>query len=81
MRELNLSTLEERSHQADMAMVHKIVHRRSGLVPETWFEMAGARRNTRSTGDPLNIVAYWPPRSEEKFLLDPSNRELERDPA
>ena len=39
-----------------MAMVHKIVHRQSGLVPETWFEMVGARRNTRSAADPLNIV-------------------------
>jgi len=56
LRELGLTTLEERRHQADMAMVHKIVHRQSGLTPETWFEMAGARRNTRSAADPLNIV-------------------------
>jgi hypothetical protein len=56
LRELNITTLEERRHQADMAMVHKIVHGRSGLVPETWFEMVGARRSTRSAADPLNIV-------------------------
>ena len=56
LRELGLTTLEERRHQADMAMVHKIVHRQSGLEPETWFEMAGARCNTRSAADPLNIV-------------------------
>ena len=56
LRELGLTTLEERRHQADMAMVHKIVHRQSGLEPETWFEMARARRNTHSAADPLNIV-------------------------
>ena len=56
LRELDLTTLEERRHQADMAMVHKIVHRQSGLEPETWFEMAGTRRNTRSAANPLNIA-------------------------
>ena len=39
-----------------MALVHRIVHRQSGLDPATWFEMAGARRATRSAADPLNIV-------------------------
>ena len=39
-----------------MAMVHRIVHKQSGLDPDTWFEMAGARRSTRSAADPLNIV-------------------------
>ena len=56
LAELGLTTLEERKHQADMAMVHGIVHGQSGLEPGTWFEMAGARRNTRSAADPLNIV-------------------------
>ena len=56
LAELGLTTLEERRHQADMAMVHRIVHGQSGLEPETWFEMAGARRNTRSAADPLNIL-------------------------
>ena len=56
LRELNITTLEERRHQADMAMVHKILHGHSGLVPETWFEMVGARRSTRSAADPLNIA-------------------------
>ncbi len=56
LSEVGLSTLRERRHQADMAMVHKIVHKQSGLEPETWFEMAGGRRHTRSAADPLNIV-------------------------
>ena len=38
LRELGLQTLEERRHQADMVMVHKIMHRMGGLEPETWFE-------------------------------------------
>jgi ribonuclease P/MRP protein subunit RPP40 len=32
LRELNLLTLSERRHQADMAMVHKILHGRGGLT-------------------------------------------------
>ena len=47
---------ERRQPLITQLMVHKIVHRQSGLTPETWFEMAGARRNTRSAADPLNIV-------------------------
>jgi hypothetical protein len=31
LRELDLQTSSERRHQADMAMVHKILHGRSGL--------------------------------------------------
>ena len=56
LSELGLKTLDERRHQADMAMVHQIVHGQSGLDPETWFEMSGARRNMRTAADPLNIV-------------------------
>jgi hypothetical protein len=37
-------------------MVHKILQRRGGLNPETWFEMAGdSVRSTRAGADPLNI--------------------------
>jgi len=54
--ELNLPSLEERRHQADMCMVHKILQGRGGLNPETWFEMAGdSARPTRAGADPLNI--------------------------
>jgi ribonuclease P/MRP protein subunit RPP40 len=40
LKELGLATLEERRHRADMQMVHKIMHRESGLDPGTWFERA-----------------------------------------
>ena len=55
LKELGLQTLEERRHQADMAMVQQIMHRKGGLAPETWFEQADGMRNTRSAADPLGI--------------------------
>jgi ribonuclease P/MRP protein subunit RPP40 len=56
LRELNLPTLLERRHQADMAMVHKILHGKGGLDHTTWFEKAeDGLRTTRSTADPYNL--------------------------
>jgi len=56
LAELGLPTLEERRHQADMCMVHKILQAKGGLCRETWFEMADSgARVTRSTADPLNL--------------------------
>jgi len=55
LKELQLTTLAERRHQAEMGMVHKIMHRQGGLEHSTWFEMANVQRNTRSAADPLNI--------------------------
>ena len=56
LRELNLPTLLERRHQADMAMVHKILHGKGGLDHSTWFERAeNGLRATRSTADPYNL--------------------------
>ncbi len=56
LRELNLPTLLQRRHQADMAMVHKILHGKGGLDHTTWFEKAeGGLRTTRNTADPYNL--------------------------
>ncbi len=57
LREQDLvQTPSERRHQADMAMVHKILHGRGGLDYTTWFERAENRpRATRSTTDPYNL--------------------------
>jgi ribonuclease P/MRP protein subunit RPP40 len=56
LKELGLSTLEERRHQVDMHMVHKILHRYGGLDARTWFESTGvAALSTRSGADPLNM--------------------------
>jgi hypothetical protein len=54
--ELGMTTLEERRHQADMCMVHKILHAKGGLNRRKWFAMAeSSARVTRSTTDPLNL--------------------------
>ncbi len=54
--ELGMPTLEERRHQAHMAMVHKITDRRGGLDPSQWFDMAAdGVRTTRSTANPHNL--------------------------
>ncbi len=53
LRELNLQKLSERRRQADLAMVHKILHGRGGLDYTTWFKKAeNGPRATRSTADP-----------------------------
>jgi hypothetical protein len=54
--ELGLETLEERRHQADMAMVHKIMHGKGQLDHTCWFEKAvDGQRATRNSADPLNL--------------------------
>jgi hypothetical protein len=56
LKELELTTLEERRHQADMQMVHKIMNGYAELDPETWFERETEPVHaTRSVTDPLNI--------------------------
>ena len=51
-----MTTLEERRHQADMAMVYKVLTGKDQADPPEWFTMAGeALRATRTTADPLNI--------------------------
>jgi hypothetical protein len=56
LKELGLSTLKERRHQANMQMVHKILHRENDLDPRIWFETVGrAGHATRSGADPYNI--------------------------
>jgi hypothetical protein len=56
LQELNMPTLLERRHQADMVMTHKILHEKGGLDHTTWFEKAeNGPRATRNTADPYNI--------------------------
>ena len=56
LKELGLTTLEERRHQADMAMVYKVPTGKEQVDPAEWFSMAGeTSRVTRATADPLNI--------------------------
>ena len=56
LRELQLETLSERRHQADMQMMYKIVHGIGGLELSTWFVAAGdCARATCATADHLNV--------------------------
>jgi hypothetical protein len=54
--ELGLETLEERRHQVDMAMVHKITYGKGQLNHSCRFEKAAdGQRATRNSADPLNL--------------------------
>ena len=56
LAEINLTTLEERRHQADMSMVYKILTGKEDVDPTEWFEMAtNSTRATRTAADPLNV--------------------------
>ena len=56
LKELELTTLKERRHQADMAMVHRILTGKDNVDPAEWFNQASDNaRVTRVTADPLNV--------------------------
>jgi hypothetical protein len=57
LNELGLESLEERRHQADMVMMHKIVHGVGDISVEQWFDTFDGRRVTRAGADPLNVRA------------------------
>ena len=57
LAELGLTTLEERTHQADMAMTYRIWTRKDDVDPAEKFTMAAqAARVTRRAADPLNVI-------------------------
>jgi hypothetical protein len=55
--ELDLTTLKERRHQADMAQVYKIITGKDNVERDCWFKMAadGAVR-TRQAAGLMNVV-------------------------
>jgi ribonuclease P/MRP protein subunit RPP40 len=56
LQEVGLLSLEERRHQADMHLMHKIMHGEGGLEANVWFERASsAAHATRSGADPFNV--------------------------
>lgn len=55
LRELNMESLEERRHQADMYMVRNIMHGAGNLDKNTWFTQHIGDRSTRSNADPFNL--------------------------
>jgi ribonucleases P/MRP protein subunit RPP40 len=56
LKELGLTTLEERRHKADMAHMYKICTGKAGLNRAEWFEQpTEAAARTRRHVDPLNV--------------------------
>jgi hypothetical protein len=56
LREIGLTTLEERRHQADMLQAFKIIRGFEKVDSTTWFQRVDASvRTTRSAADPLNL--------------------------
>ena len=56
MREIGLTPLEERRHQADMLQAFKIIRGFDKVDSSTWFQRVDVSiRTTRSAGDPLNL--------------------------
>ena len=56
LQELNMTTLEERRHQADMQYVYKVLTGREDVDKDQWFIMASeAARTTRVTAHKLNV--------------------------
>jgi ribonuclease P/MRP protein subunit RPP40 len=56
LKELGLTTLEERRHQADMVQTFKILRGFDNVKSETWFQKVDTTgRLTRSAADPLNL--------------------------
>jgi hypothetical protein len=56
LKELRLTTLSERRHQADMLMMYKLSHGHGKLDEEGWFEPPPpAAARMRRHADPLNV--------------------------
>ena len=56
LKELGLTSLEERRHRADMALVHSVMHGRTDISTEDWFERADTGiRATRTATGALNV--------------------------
>ncbi len=56
LKEIGLTTLEERRHQADMLQAFKIIRGFDKVDSSTWFQRVDASiRTTRSAADPLNL--------------------------
>lgn len=58
LKEVGLTTLEDRRQRGDMIEVWKILHGKDDVDSGTWFSLAGehAQRETRQSSDPLNLV-------------------------
>lgn len=72
LKELGLTTLEERRHQLDMVQVYKIVKGVGGVNGEHWFKTADCERETRRTEPSIQAGI------KKKFLLPAGTSCLEQ---
>jgi hypothetical protein len=74
LKELRLTTLEERRHHADMLQMYKIRRGDGQLDAVDWFEQApAAAARTRQNADPLNVRpnVRWLEIQRNAFLVRP----------
>ena len=57
LKEVGLTTLEERRERGDMIEVWKILHNKEDVDPATWFKLASehSEQETRMSSDPWNV--------------------------
>ena len=56
LKELGLTSLEERRHRADMALVHSVMHGKTEIDVDEWFTKAATgNRATRTATGALNV--------------------------
>ena len=56
LKELGLTSLEERRHRADMALVHSLMHGLGNINVDDWLQRADtSARTTRVTSGALNV--------------------------
>jgi hypothetical protein len=84
LKELGLTTLEERRHQADMVQTYKIVTGKGGMVNSKTMVYISDRirkANSRSAADPLHLSPQASRAGDQKTIfLTKSGREPEQDP-
>jgi ribonucleases P/MRP protein subunit RPP40 len=74
LKELGVTTLEERRHKADMVQSFKILQGCDNVNSETWLQKVETSvRMTRSAADPLNLKPQAPRlKIRRTFLLKQS---------
>jgi ribonucleases P/MRP protein subunit RPP40 len=78
LKELGLTTLEERRHQADMAHMYKICTGKDGLRMADWFEPpTAAAARTRQHADPIWAAAIWAAGDQVQLFHGARRRALE----
>ena len=63
---MGLTTLDERRHRADMALMHSVIHGHTEIEVEDWFSMVatGPKATRAATGSTECDPQTWSPRPE-----------------